>query len=885
VKFERLLYVLPLRWRSLARQSQVEQELDDELRFHLEQQVEDLVAGGMQPAEAWSIVRRNFGGVDRAKEACRDARRVSVVETTMQDVRYAARMLGRSPGFAAVGVLTLALGIGANTAVYGLADAVLLARLPFAAPEQLVSLTGTYPNGGFAAMRREIRTMDVAAYAEGHWFTLTGDGAPARLSGTRVSAELFSLLGVAPARGRWLRAGEDETPNDRFVILSHAVWESRFGRDGTIVGRSIALDGQPHEVVAVMPASFEFPSRRTEVWVPLAIDPRNTARYWAGDFMPIVGRLRPGAALSDAHADIRLFQSRIVGRFPWRMPSDWNQNVTAVPLHDALVGGVKARLLIMFAAVAVVLVIACANVANLSLSRAASRHREMGIRIALGAAPQRIAQQLLTESILLAILGAIAGVLVAVQALAALKLVLPPDTPRLMEAHVSWRALVFAGALAIVTGCGFGLVPLVQAARLRVRAALDSGGRGTAGVVARRMRAALAIAQVACAVLLLIAAGLLVRSLWALSSADPGFDPDGVMTARIAPAESVCGSPERCFAFYRAFDTDVRSVAGIDGAAFVNTLPLTGAVAKRSVELEGHTADASRAAPLFWLHAITPDYFKVMGIRLELGRAFTHADLSGRPAVAIVTSSTAERFWPNQDPIGKHVRFVREQQAHTIVGVVADVRAFDLARSVPGWIDGAIYVPYGPNATMEDGRVPTEMAVVVKTHMDSADVRSMLERTVARSSGGVSVGGVRPMRSLAADAVAAPAATTSVLVTIAALALALGCIGVYGVLSFLVSRRTRDIGIRIALGARPQDVFWLVIREGAALCGTGIALGVAGALAVTRWLSSELHGVTPTDPATYAAVAIAVALVSLLACYVPTRRAMRVDALIVLREP
>jgi putative ABC transport system permease protein len=601
--------------------------------------------------------------------------------------------------------------------------------------------------------------------------------------------------------------------------------------------------------------------------------------------MPVIGRRRPGATPGDAHADITLFQVHIANRFPWRMPADWNQNVTVIPLHEALVGDVRTRFLIMLAAAAVMLMIACANVANLNLSRAASRRREMGIRTALGAAPARIARQLITESVVLAFLGATAGVLVATEGVALLKLVLPADTPRLMDAHVSWRALLFAGLLAIVTGCGFGMAPVVQVARTRLRGALDAGGRGSGSVIAAPLRAALTVAQVACAVLLLISAGLLVRSLWTLSRADRGFQAEQVVTARISPAGSVCGTPSRCLAFYREFEASLQAATDVRGAALVNTLPLTGAVAKRSVELEGYTVPASKAAPLFWLHAVTPDYFGVMDIHVALGRSFARGDLSGRPPVAIVTTSTAGRFWPDQNPIGKHLRFVGEPHWHTVVGVVSDVRGFDLARSVPGWIDGAVYVPHGPSATTEDGRIPSDMAVVLKTSMDSRQVTSLLEAVAARASGVVVVADVRSMTAIAADAVAAPAATTSVLVTVAVVALALGCIGVYGVLSFLVSRRTRDIAIRLALGARPFDVFWLVIREGAALCLAGITLGIASAMAVTRWLSSELHGVNPTDPSTYTAVAVAVALVSLAACYLPTRRAMRVDPLTVLREP
>jgi predicted permease len=882
---ERWLNTLTLRWRSLVRRHQVEQDLDDEIEYHLERQIEEHVARGMDRTEARRIVLRSFGGVELAKERCRDARHMNVIDSLVQDVRYAARTMRRNPGFATVAVLTLALGIGANTAVFSLVDGILLSELRYPSPEKLVSITGTYPNGAFAAMREEIKFLDVAAYAEGHMFTLKGDGEPVRLAGTLVSAELFPVLGVEPEMGRWFRPGEDVAGRDRCVILSHALWEVRFRRDERIVGRFVEVEGVAREVVGVMPSSFQFPSDRTQLWVPVGLDASNTVRYWAGDFMPIVGRLRPGATRSQAHAEIQLFQSRVGALFPWRMPSEWNKNVTVIPLREAVVGDVRPRLLIMIAAVALVLVIVCANVANLTLSRAVMRQREIAIRTAIGATPRRIARQLLTESVVLALLGAVVGLLLARNSLALLKLVLPPDTPRLNEVDLNWRVLAFTGTLAILTGSAFGLAPVLHALRPRVRAALESGDRAGGPAGGALWRAALTIAQVACAVLLVIAAGLLVRSLWTLSRADPGFSPDQVVTARISPPESLCATLDRCLAFYRSFDAQMQTAPDVRGAALVNTLPLTGAVAKRSLELEGYTVPAKqKPAPLFWLHVITPDYFRVMDIRVESGRAFTSDDLSGRPPVAIVTSATARRFWPGQNPIGKHVRFVGERHWHMIVGVVADLRAYDLKRNVPDWIDGTVYVPHGPNATMEDGRIPTEMTLTVKTTLEITQASAMLRKLADGLSGDVVVSDVRPMRTVFANAVAAPAATTSVLVTIAGLALVLGCIGVYGVISFFVSRQTRDFGIRLALGAQRRDVFWLVIKEGATLSAAGVAIGVAGAMAVTRWLSSELHGVSPTDPLTYAAVAVAVSVVTLMACYVPTRRAMGVDPLIALRD-
>jgi predicted permease len=885
VRIEHWLYTLPLRLRSILRRSRVETELDEELRDHLERKAQALIASGLSPRAAHLAARREFGGVEQAKENCRDQRRVAFLDTLRQDVRYGVRTLRKTPGLTAVAALTLALGIGANTAIFSLVDGILFRALPFPVPDRLVaSAMGSYPKGAFAALREQASTMDVAAYAEGDAYNLTGLGEAVRLTGTQVSAELFSVLGARPALGRTFRRGEDIAGQDRLVILSHRLWQQRFGANPAIVGRSVQLDGVSRLVVGVMPAEFRFPSPDTLLWVPLRHDPRDTVAYWAGDFMPVVGRLRPNATIDQADAEIRLFQSRVGTLFPWKMPALWNKDICVIPLQEGLVSGVRTRLLILLGSVALVLLIACANVANLSLSRAAAREREIGVRAALGAGRARIARQLLVESVLLAALGGGLGLLLATQAVPLLKLVLPADTPRLADVHLNWRVLAFTSALAILTGCVFGLAPVLHAWRANLTKSLDSGGRGGSRTISERLRTALAIAQVALSVWLVIAAGLLIRSLWSLSHIDPGFRSDQVVTARLSPNESVCRDPARCLTFYRALLDRVQAEPGVTGAALVNTLPLGGSVSKRSLDLEGYVVPASEAEPLFWLNVVTPDYFRVMGIALESGRAFTSADVSGGPRVAIVTASTARRFWPGQGAVGKHVRFVGEKEWHTVVGVAADVRAYDLKQDVPGWIKGTAYVPFGPHATLEDGRIPVEMTLTIRSASDESQVGGTVRRSVSTVSREVAVSDVRGLRAVLSEAVSTPASTTALFASFAALALVLGSIGVYGVLSFLVSRRTRDIGIRLALGAQCRDVWWLVMREGAMFCLSGIILGVAGALVMTRWLSSELHGVSPFDPLTFVGVTLLVSAVTLLACYVPTRRAVRVDPLIALRS-
>ena len=880
--FERWRHVVPLRWRSLLRRTRVERDLDDEIRYHVETETERLIAAGTDPAAARRAVLQRLGGVEAVKERCRDARGVAFVETVAADVRYAVRTLWRSPAYATVAVLTLALGIGANAAVFSLADGIMMAPLPYADPGGLVAVTATYPGGAFEAMRREVRTLTVAAYAEGHTFTLTGDGEAVRVSGTLVSAELLPMLGVKPLLGRWLQPGEDAAPRDRYVILSHALWKARYGEDPHAIGRSIDLDGVRREILAVMPHGFQFPSTATQVWVPLGLDPRDTPRYWAGDFMPIVGRLAGGATREQAREEIHAFQTRVPALFPWKMPADWNNALAVVPLRDAIVGGVRSRLVVFLAAVAIVLLVACANVANLGLSRAFAREREMAIRAAIGATPRRVARQLLTESAVLAVLGAVSGLAVGAVVLAMLKQWLPADTPRLAQVHLNGRAVLVCAVLAIVTGCAVGLAPALYALRLRLRTALESGGRSGSGGASGPVRRVLTIGQVACAVVLVIAAGLLVRSLWRLSRVDAGFTPGGLVTARVSPPESLCADADRCLTFYRLLDARLAEAGELRGAAFVNTLPLTGAIAKRSLEIQGYTVPSGQTAPLVSMNVITPAYFRVMEIGLEAGRAFTAADAAGSAPVVVVSSSTARKYWSGESPIGRHLRFAGEQTWREIVGVAADVRAHDLTMDEPGWIAGTIYVPHAPNGTLEDGRLPPAMTVVARTPIEPARLAAMLRGITDRAD--VVVDDARTMGEIVAQRIAAPAATASLLASIAVLAVTIGCVGVYGVLSFLVSRRFRDFGIRLALGAQPVHVFWAVMKEAAALCLGGVVIGMAGAAALTRWMSSELYGVSPTDPVTYVSVSLAVAIVTLAASCIPTRRALGADPLVVLRE-
>jgi predicted permease len=871
------------RLHNLFCRPQLERELDAELSSHLQLHVDDNLHRGLSPGEARRQALLQLGGLEQTKEAIRDQRSLPLFEALFHDLRYAYRMLRKYPTFTLVSVLTLALGIGANTAIFSLVDCILLRPLPFPQPQNVVSLTGTYPKGAFVALRDQVKSLDVATYYEGHEFNLNRQGEPLRLSATLVSAEFFMVLGVRPLLGSPFTPGDDKPGQDNVVILSYSLWKQRFGADASLIGRSIDLEGVSRQVLGVMPPDFRFPSAKTQVWVPVHNDPRDTVAFWAGDFMPVIGRLHPGVSIPQARSEVRLFQSGVSKLFPWPMPAAWNADISVVELKHDMISDVRTRLVLLLGAVGLILLIACVNVANLALSRSSTREKEITLRFAMGAGRRRIIRQLLTESVVLALLGGLLGFLLATWGLQLLKLTLPPDTPRLADAHIDWRVLAFTGVLALLTGLLFGLAPALQSSRTALAANLNAVARGASAPVSHGLRSALAVAEIAFAVLLIIAAGLLLRSFWTLSHVDPGFRTARLLTARITPNQSFCSDAARCISFYNELLARIHSIPGVNSAALVNTLPLGGRVAKRALEIEHQVVTPGDRPPLFWMDVVTADYFDLMNIPVVTGRAFTSADLAAESPAVILSASTACRFWPGQNVIGSHIRLSSDQEWRTIVGVVPDVRAYDLQRSLPDWMNGTIYLPYNEIATLEGGRVPSDMSVVVQTAMDESRMQDALRRSILSLGADIPITELNPMQAVVSESVSTSASTTVLFVTFAALALVLGAIGIYGVLSFLVSTRTREFGIRMSLGALPRDVRWLIFKDAAKFALVGITLGIAAAFAITRLLSSELYGVSPADPITFLAAAILMTLVTFLASYLPTRRAMRVDPMVALR--
>lgn len=757
----------------------------------------------------------------------------------------------------------------------------LLSPLPFRDPSRLVGIqNATYPKGAYAAMHEQVHTTDLATYSEGDQFNLTGLGEPVRLTGSLVSANFFSVLGVKPEIGQTFSTGRDEAGRDGYVILSHELWQREFGSDRSAIGRVIDLEGASRQIIGVMPPDFRFPSSSTDVWIPLGIDPRNTTDYWAQHFMPVIGRLKPGVTIQQADAEIQIFQPRVRTMFPWPMDRTWNAGLFIAPLQSVLVGNVRSWLMILLGAVALVLLIACANVANLTLSRAAARSKEIAIRSSLGAARTRIIRQLITESVVIAFAGGVLGILLADSALSLSKAAFSADTPGLASIALDWRVFVFTAVLSIAAGIIAGVVPAIQSSRTELTESLKSSGRSVASA-SRNARRALVVGEIGLAVLLVSSAGLLIRSLWTLAHVDPGFAPERLLTARITPDESFCNDADRCVQFYRQVVDRVEALPGVTGAAAINTLPLDGRVNKRSVQIEGSIPSAAEPLPLVWQDIVSPDYFRVMKIPLLRGRSFTQVDSSSSP-VAILTAATARRFWPNGDAIGKHIQLANTKDWVMIVGIVADVRAFNLEENVPNWIGGTIYLPYGPKATVENGRVPAEMTLAVRSTEAPQELIQAIRDVVLRLNPETPVGEIKTMTDLMSDVTSSSRSVTSLFVSFAGIAFVLGAVGVYGVISFFVRQRTREIGIRMALGAQKRDVLKIVLREGLSMTLAGVVAGLVAAFALTRLLRSL--GVSATDPLALGAVAVLFALVAVVACYIPARRAMHVDPVIALRE-
>ncbi len=879
----RWIYKLPLRFRSLLHKEMAEQELRSELQFHLQEQINEFVAQGMGPQDARYAALRELGGLEQIKEECREMRKVNYIENFLQDLHFGLRQLWRARGFTAVAVITLALGIGANTAVFSVVDGVLLRPLPFPQSDHLVAMTDYYPAGAFVGLRSDIKTADVATFS-GRELNLAGMGEPVRLSGVGVSAEFFSVLGAKAALGTIFQKGQDRPGKDNLVILSQTLWQGQFSSDPNIVGRSVRLDGVDRQVVGVMPAAFQFPSAKTQLWIPLHMDPADVGIYW-GEFMPVFGRLHPGARLNDASAEARMFGPRIHAMFPWKMPANLWSASSVTSLQKYLAGNTSNKLLLLLGASGLVLLIACANVANLFLAKAATRQKEMGVRAALGASRSRILRQLLTESVLLAACGGALGLLLAWRGVKFLAAVMQTGAQQL-SLTLDWRVLVFTAAIALLTGIAFGLAPALHSSKINLTESLKGRGNSSGAAASHRLRSIFAVSEIALAFVLVIAAGLMVKSLWQLAHVDPGFQPQSIVTARITPSESFCRDFNRCTSFYDDLVDRVKALPGVTDAALVNVLPLSGRSGAVPVRVEGYVIPTGKANPMLWDNVSSPDYLHLMGIPVLQGRSFTPADTApNAQPVVLVSASTARHLWPGENPIGKHIKPAWLQEWRTVVGLVGDVNEDQLTNRLPAWMAGELYTPYGPGANTDPKHPPVEMTLVVRSSIgaEQLDMTSSLRHVVSGLSQEVPVTEVQTLPTIVSESVSAPRSIMLLFAVFAGLALALGTIGIYGVVSYTMAQRTAEIGVRMALGARPADVLRLVMQYGVRLALLGVIIGVVAALALTHLIAGLLFGVSATDPLTFGGVSVLLTLVALAACCIPARRAMAVDPMVALR--
>jgi putative ABC transport system permease protein len=818
------------------------------------------------------------------------------MRTLLQDLHYGLRMLRKSPAFTAVAVVTLALGIGANTAIFSVVRAVLLPPLPFANPGRLVEIqlrdrkTGEPANwvayrdvADWRAQNRSFESIGAHRFA---LLNLTAAGQPDALYGASVSADLLPLLGVPPLAGRYFLPAEDRPGHDQAIILSYDLWRHRFAGDPAILGRTIRLTGvhtQDYTVVGVMPHGFNFPlnvpsavnlpTHQMAYWIPFGVDPLRQSRD--GQRCLVVGRLKPGVSVAQAQADLDVVATRIERESP---QTNTGIGVRVLPFAHYVMGRARPAMLIMLGAVGLLVLIACANIANLLLARAMHRRRETGIRLALGADRRRLVRQWITESLLLAAVGGGAGLLLAAASLRFLIHLAPQDIPRLAETRLDGAVLAFAVGLSLLAGLLFGVLPAWLAAGTDPQEALGEGGaRSTTGPGRSRARDLLIVGEVAVSVLLTIGAGLLVKSFVRLLNVDPGFHADRVVTAIIVLPPSRYPDLPSNVAFYHKLLDGLRNLPGVESAGAVNGVPLSGNITGTYVTVEGHpSATVGTSRPSAEVFAASPDYLPTMGIALLAGRELTaHDALSGLQA-AVVNDLAAGRFWPHEGPLGKRIGVNRDKGQEVwrqVVGVVKTTH--DQSLDLPA--QPAVYIP------MEQAFEPPQF-LAVRTSLPIAGIGARLRQAVAAVDKDQPVFVINAMRDLVDNSVAPRRFAAIMLALFGALALVLAATGIYGVASYSAGRRTREIGLRVALGAQRGDVLRLIVGQGIRLTAIGIALGLAGALAATRALSSLLYGVGATDPATFVSVPLALAAVGLAACYIPARRAAKVDPIAALRR-
>ena len=884
----RKLRALWMRMLGLLGRSHAEEDFSAELESHMAMDIEEGIRAGLSPEEARRQALIRLGGEEQVRQAYRNRATMPLVETIMQDARFALRQMRRAPGFALTAVLTLALGIGANAIIYTLVDSILLRPLPYPRQDRLMRITGTtlpaLPKGWIRALDQHSKAFSsVAGYGDDVESNLSDADTPERVFGATVTVNAFNTLGIRPAQGDFFTPEDAVSGQDHDVVLSYGYWLQHYGGLTSAIGRELRIDGISRRIIGVMPEDVHFPYADTQFVTPVSFHPGDPRDPWTVFDLHAFGRLADGVAPAQAQADLRRLHGILLPMFPWRMPDVWASDMTVVPLLESQTGAMRPKLLLLFGAVGLILLIACANVANLMLARATAREREIAIRGALGASGRRLIQQLLSESVVLGITAGAVGLAAAFASLRVFIRLLPADTPRIQNVSLHLGDILFTLGASVLAGLLFGLIPSIKMASVNLFATLRLGSRALAGKgSAFGISMVLVMAQIGLSVMVITAAGLVLHSLYKLSRVDPGFRTDHIVTAEVALDRSACREHGRCQSFFSTLLDHAQSIAGVQSLALTDSLPLSGRDNNYVYDAEGHPRDPRQGAMLSTGRTVSPGYFEVLGLRLVRGRLLNEEDAQGATRAVVINERMANRLWPNQNPIGKHLLNVDDApapavwdaaKASIVVGIVRDARE----GSLEGGYDDEVYLPMTPT------REQPVMYILLRTHSTSAETAAALRQAVAGIDSLVPVTRVRTLGEVVANSVAAPRALALLLLGFGTLAVLIGAVGVYSLIAYIVSWRTREIGLRLALGAQRWNIVLAVVRQSVLLATGGCAAGLIGSLALSRLLHSFLFEVSALDPLTFCAVPLLMLIVALAAAWVPARRAAAVDPMVALR--
>jgi predicted permease len=895
------LHGIRLRWRGFLRRRRLERDLEDELQFHLEMKAQRNREDGASPEEAMNAARRQFGNPFRWKEIMRDIWSLRLLENLIQDLRYGGRSLLKAPGFAAAAILVLALGIGSVTAIFSLLNAVILRSLPFQSPERLVLLWGnvqrqeverrgnSYPD--YLDWKAQSTSFEGMAAYDGTSFNLTGVTEPERFAGEWVSAGYFELLGVAPIAGRTIASGDDASGGqNEVVLLSERLWQRRFGSDPGILGKQLQFNERQFTVIGILPSWFRGLSDAADVWAPFTASASAQALAQRGSRgFPAVAKLKQGVTILHAQAELDGISKRLEQAYPG---TNAKRAVEVAPLTSEMVGVLRTPLFVLLGAVGFVLLIACVNVANLLLARSEARRQEIAIRMALGAGRGRIFRQLVTESMLLSLTGAVAGLLLASWSVRILSDVSPITLPTFIKPAPDWRVAAFAAGVSILVGIFVVLIPAYQAGSQNPYEGLkESGARSGDGAARRRFRGALVIAEVALALTLLVGAGLLMRSFQNLSAVHPGFDPNGVLTLYAAlprgqvapsPSPSPSSTPASAAPDQKAVVTGrqllerLRALPGVVSASVSSDIPLGSNSSAIFYSAEGQPITDAQSIPRTYVHRITPEFFTTIGAQLQSGRSFNETEMEGRANVVVVTDNLTRRFWPGQDPIGKRIKAGGPSSNNpwwTIIGVLREMKYRGLPENPTA--DPDVFLPLSDNQR--------QVAILIRSSRDPSGLAAAARAVTQEFDPSITIFEVATLPERVGRAIEQSRFVGWMMTVFAGLALTLAAVGLYGVMAYTVRRQTRDIGVRIALGASRGEVVRMVVRNGMVLVSVGIAIGLFAAFALTRLLHTLLFDVSALDPLTFLVVAAVLGVVALVACYLPARRASRIDPVTALR--